>query len=76
MPIAIVYMANRTDSNMKLESMPYLIYNNITTAKSPTKIGANFFKDKQFRWTELEQQLILGAYWVGYIVTLVPGNYD
>jgi hypothetical protein len=75
MSIAIVCMVNRTDFNTEPESMLPSIYNNVTTTTSSTKTGGQLFKMKQFRWTELEQQLILGSYWIGYILTLVPGSY-
>lgn len=65
MSIAIVCMVHRTD---------IMTNNNITTTKLSIKSDGKLFKEKQFRWTELEQQLILGAYWAGYIATLVPGN--
>ncbi|CAF0740881.1 unnamed protein product [Didymodactylos carnosus] len=34
-----------------------------------------FFKEKRFYWTEAQQQLLLGAYWFGYIFTQVPGGW-
>lgn len=74
MSIAIVCMVNRTNDSIEFESMSHSLYNNITTEKSSTKTLTILFKEKRFRWTELQQQLILGAYWVGYIVTLVPGR--
>ena len=74
MSIAIVCMVNRTNDSSEFESMSHSLYNNLTTVESPTKSMTILFKEKRFRWTELQQQLILGAYWVGYIVTLVPGR--
>lgn len=64
MSIAIVCMVNRTE----------LTDHNNTPPTAVGKIGTKLLQEKQFRWTELEQQLILGAYWAGYIVTLVPGS--
>ncbi|CAF1138238.1 unnamed protein product [Rotaria sordida] len=34
-----------------------------------------FFNDKTFHWTELQQQLLLGGYWAGYIFTQIPGGW-
>jgi len=33
-----------------------------------------FLKEKQFNWIELQQQILLGSYWAGYIFTQVPGK--
>lgn len=33
-----------------------------------------FLKEKQFNWIELQQQILLGGYWAGYIFTQVPGK--
>jgi hypothetical protein len=35
-----------------------------------------FLKEKQFNWIELQQQILLGGYWAGYIFTQVPGNFS
>ncbi len=32
-----------------------------------TKYGSQFLEEKQFRWSEFQQQMLLGAYWFGYI---------
>jgi hypothetical protein len=33
-----------------------------------------YLQDKQFNWMELQQQILLGGYWAGYIFTQVPGK--
>jgi len=33
-----------------------------------------FLNEKQFNWIELQQQILLGGYWAGYIFTQVPGK--
>jgi len=34
-----------------------------------------FLREKQFNWVELQQQILLGGYWAGYIFTQVPGGW-
>jgi len=34
-----------------------------------------FLNEKQFNWIELQQQILLGGYWAGYIFTQVPGGW-
>ena len=46
------------------------------TATISSKYGSTIFCDKQFRWSEFQQQLLLGAYWFGYIFTLVPSKRE
>ena len=41
---------------------------------NPTSEPSSFFRRKQFRWFELEQQILLGSYWAGYIFTQIPGS--
>lgn len=72
--IAIVCMVDKNSA--ELESMPFLVRNASTTSKSSTNDKIQWLKEKQFQWNELEQQIILGAYWVGYILTLVPGKFS
>lgn len=80
LPIAIVCMVNSTKqtdsrslSNEPRSSFPYTS----TTVKpiiNPTQKGG-FFDEKQFNWIELQQQILLGGYWAGYIFTQVPGGW-
>ena len=44
------------------------------TPPTLTKYGSNLLQDRQFPWTELQQQILLGSYWFGYIFTLVPSK--
>ncbi|CAF0878123.1 unnamed protein product [Rotaria sordida] len=71
--IAIVCMVNKTSNNIKVNSTLHLEHN--TTVTPSVKDTAQFFKEKTFHWNEFEQQIILGAYWAGYILTLVPGGW-
>jgi len=60
--MAIVCMVNRTGQ-----------FDN-KTLKISTKYGAQILNEKQFLWSEFQQQILLGAYWFGYIFTLVLSN--
>ncbi|CAF1272103.1 unnamed protein product [Adineta ricciae] len=33
------------------------------------------FEETTFRWSEWDQQIILGSYWAGYLLTLVPSGW-
>jgi hypothetical protein len=33
-----------------------------------------YLHEKRFNWIELQQQILLGGYWAGYIFTQVPGT--
>lgn len=86
LPIAIVCMVNRTKPiatplllNGTLDSARTFGNNlaTITTTFKPAPIlqqKGGFFEEKQFAWTELWQQILLGAYWAGYTFTQVPGK--
>ena len=34
-----------------------------------------YLSEKRFNWIELQQQILLGGYWAGYIFTQVPGTF-
>jgi MFS family permease len=74
--MAIVCMVDR--SNMNIESKPTLypgqIYNKTVTIS--TKYGSALLNDKKFLWSEFQQQILLGAYWFGYIFTLLLSNFQ
>jgi hypothetical protein len=89
LPIAIVCMVNRTKTtdhrlllnrtttihtdlsiNLNEDAFYTSTINPIITAIQ--KRG--FLKEKQFNWIELQQQILLGGYWAGYIFTQVPGK--
>ena len=63
--MAIVCMVNRTGLNPELAGK----INNITNKRTTL-----FFQEKQFFWNEWNQQIILGSYWCGYLLTLVPSK--
>jgi hypothetical protein len=63
--MAIVCMVNRTGLYPELAGK----INNITN-----KHTTLFFEEKQFFWNEWDQQIILGSYWCGYLLTLVPSK--
>jgi hypothetical protein len=66
-------MVNRTNINIasNLTSYPHQFTNRTSTI--PAKYGSQFLKDKQFFLTEFQQQILLGAYSFGYLLTLTPG---
>lgn len=68
--ISIVCMINKTNTNSKLESTFYLTSNKKISSEKIVLL----FQEKQFPWAESEQQMVLGAYWIGYLITLIPGN--
>jgi len=68
--IAIVCMVNRTQLNDELNSNINVIQNNSKTIQRTSFI----FKEQQFLWNEWDQQIILGSYWSGYLLTLVPSK--
>ena len=45
-----------------------------STPSTLTKYGSNVLREKRFVWTELQQQILLGAHSLGYLLTLAPGN--
>ncbi len=72
--MAIVCMVNRTniDTTSKVVS-------NVTTPITIVKYGSQFLKEKQWFFNEFQQQILLGAYWLGCTFGLVPGiqiTYD
>ncbi|CAF4061355.1 unnamed protein product [Adineta steineri] len=74
LPIAIVCMVNRTKSHEY-----QLSFNSTTTTTIKPLVTAlqkrGFLQEKQFNWMELQQQILLGGYWAGYIFTQVPGGW-
>ncbi|CAF1103949.1 unnamed protein product [Rotaria sp. Silwood1] len=88
-PSVIVCMVNRTKSSDNLTHITSTISTNIGNDPNknfidiPTTIKPilttiqkrGFLKEKQFNWIELQQQILLGGYWAGYIFTQVPGGW-
>ncbi len=68
--IAIVCMVNKTRSNLELKSATNVFPNNTVIINR----NSLFFEEQQFFWNEWNQQIILGSYWAGYLLTLVPGR--
>ena len=66
--MAIVCMVDKTKPNATLES------SNKSVTDS-TKYGSQFLEDKKYQWSEFEQQILLGAYWFGYIFTLLLSTF-
>lgn len=72
--MAIVCMVDKSESKNKsnlISALPSDEQNTITRIK---QYGPSWIDDRRFHWKEFEQQILLGAYWFGYIFTLVPGN--
>lgn len=74
LPIGIVCMINKTYINTELESIPYVNHFDSQVIHIPSKNTVLLFQEKRFPWTEFQQQMVLGAYWIGYLLTLIPGN--
>ena len=72
--MAIVCMVDRTGSRQNLNTT-VLSTETSTVKLNLDKIGNSIVDDRRFKWTEFEEQILLGAYWFGYIFTLVPGNF-
>lgn len=34
------------------------------------------FEERKFHWNEWNQQIILGSYWAGYLLTLIPSKVE
>ena len=89
LPIAIVCMVNRTKSGSPpltaadvattsygySKNIRYPLTTTIKPAVNSIQKGG-FFKEKQFYWAEIQQQMLLGGYWAGYIFTQIPGKYS
>lgn len=87
LPMGIVCMVNRkkpidplptADVETRIGNDGINTYLNTTIATQTISSVAiektGFLDDKQFDWNELQQQLLLGGYWAGYIFTQVPGR--
>ena len=90
LPIAIVCMVNRTKINehrlifnhtttistdLSFDINENIIYSSTTMKPIINALQKRgYLKEKQFNWIELQQQILLGGYWAGYIFTQVPGK--
>ncbi len=89
LPIAIVCMVNRTktiehrlifngttmSTDLDININKNIIYSSTTIKPIITSLQKRgFLQEKQFNWIELQQQILLGGYWAGYIFTQVPGK--
>jgi hypothetical protein len=73
--MAIVCMVDK--SNLNITSEPPInseenYYEPVTVS---TKYGSQFLDDKKYKWSEFQQQILLGAYWFGYIFTLLLSTF-
>jgi hypothetical protein len=57
--IAIVCMIDKTGLGNNSQILPRLSF---------------VFNEQRFQWSEWDQQIILGAYWGGYLLTLIPSK--
>ena len=73
--IGIVCMVNKVniESASKTTSNPVHRQNSSTTT-TIHKYGSQLLQDKQFFLTEFQQQILLGAYWLGATIGLIPGK--
>jgi hypothetical protein len=90
LPIAIVCIVNRTRiSEHRLPfnatttintDLAYNLNENILYSSTTLRPIINaiqkrgYLQEKQFNWGELQQQILLGGYWAGYIFTQIPGK--
>ena len=74
--MAIVCMVDKSRMNIAGKSTlnPGEIDNR--TMITSAKYGSGFLAEKKFLWSEFQQQILLGAYWFGYIFTLVPSTIE
>jgi hypothetical protein len=70
MSMAIICMVDRRKLNVDAEQTSHPIEKNNETNHRATL----FFEEKTFPWNEWDQQIILGSYWAGYLLTLVPSK--
>ncbi|CAF1507024.1 unnamed protein product, partial [Didymodactylos carnosus] len=55
-------------------SITCMINKTVSYEANPKQITL-LLKRKQYHWSESNQQLLLGAYWAGYIFTQIPGGW-
>ncbi|CAM2714683.1 unnamed protein product [Rotaria socialis] len=73
--MGIVCMVNRTNINSIANRTLSSSQNDKISIKTSTKYGSDIFQEKQFFFTEFQQQILLGAHWFGYLLTLAPGGW-
>lgn len=64
-----------THLNMNNDNDPMTIQSTTIKTIIHTIQKTGFLREKQFNWVELQQQILLGGYWAGYIFTQVPGKF-
>lgn len=74
--MAIVCMVDKSRVNTAARSTLYPGEITNKTMIRSAKYGSQLLADKQFLWSEFQQQILLGAYWFGYIFTLVPSMIE
>jgi len=72
--MAIVCLVNKTNINITSKTNSYPIQDETRATTTIIKYGSQLLKEKQFFLTEFQQQILLGAYWFGYVLTLIPGT--
>jgi hypothetical protein len=72
--MAIVCLVNKTNINITSKTNSYSIQGQNRTTTTIIKYGSQLLKEKQFFLTEFQQQILLGSYWFGYILSLIPGT--
>jgi len=72
--MAIVCMVNRTNIDIVSKTNSYHSQvQNVTTPTPIIKYGSQLLKEKQLFLNEFQQQILLGAYWLGGTLGLIPG---
>ena len=72
--MAIVCMVNRT--NIGIASKPNQSPNQVQNVTTIIKYGSQLLEEKQLFLNEFQQQILLGSYWVGSTLGLIPGIQD
>lgn len=64
--IGIVCMIDKTHSNP--------VQKQNTSTMTVHKYGSQWLQEKQFSLSEFQQQILLGSYWLGSTIGLIPGK--
>lgn len=73
--MGIVCMVDRTNTNLPSNiTLSSTSINKKTIQESQHKYGSELLQDRKFAFSEFQQQILLGAHWLGYTITLVPGT--
>ena len=75
--IGIVCVVNKTNIHTPSKPTSDSVHRQNTSTTTTTtihKYGSQLLQEKQFSLTEFQQQILLGAYWLGATMGLIPGK--